>query len=70
MEIEWKVGRKDIMKFLGATDWGTVRFLKAEGLPVHYLPNRKPVLIPHEATEWLIAYDDLKKSQIPPQTHP
>ncbi|MDD3092184.1 MAG: hypothetical protein PHG80_11215 [Methanoregulaceae archaeon] len=61
MEIEWCVGRKNIMNFLGLSTWNAVKFLKREGLPVRYLPNGKPVLIQHEATEWLIAYDELKK---------
>jgi hypothetical protein len=70
MTIEWCVGRKDILKFLGFEDWGAVRFLKNEGLPLRHLPNGKPVIIKYEATEWLIAYDDLKKSQNPPIPHP
>jgi hypothetical protein len=68
--MDWCVGRKEILKFLGFGDWGTVRFLRKEGLPIRYLPNGKPVLIKYEATEWLIAYDDLKKSENPPITHP
>jgi hypothetical protein len=70
MTGEWRVGRKEILKFLGLADWGAVRFLKSEGLPIRYLPNGKPVLIQYEATEWLIAYDELKKTQNHTQTTP
>ena len=59
---EIAIGRKEIMKVLHISDWGTVRRWKKSGLPVRYLPNRKPMIIITELKTWMIEFDNLKKS--------
>ena len=37
--------------------WQTVRRWKKKGLPVHYLPNQVPFIIPREVIRWALKYD-------------
>lgn len=57
------VGRREIMASLHCIDWRTVRQWKLKyKLPIRYLPNGRPFMIPEELHAWLLRYSDLKKS--------
>jgi hypothetical protein len=58
------IGRKDIMTRLKVLDWGTVRKWKREyKLPIRYMPNNKPFILPDELNKWLIVYSERQKKR-------
>ena len=65
---EIAIGRKEIMKALHISEWNTVRRWKKAGLPVRYLPNKKPIIHFDELKTWMIAFDELRKKNKPPIT--
>jgi hypothetical protein len=68
MEFNLINGRKEILAFFkekyGITDWQTVRrWRKRFTFPIRYYPNGKPYLIPSEAIQWAINYDNLRTAK-------
>jgi len=63
------IGRTDILKALKilgmeVLDWGTIRRWKRNySMPIRYLPNGKPFIIPQEVQTWMVVFSDLKMQQ-------
>ena len=41
--------------------WQTIRRWKKRGLPIRYLPNQSPFIIPIEVITWAVKNDDITK---------
>lgn len=63
-ELDIARGRKEILQLLRVLDWGTVRDWKRKhSLPLRYLPNGQPFLIPREVKAWMVKYSELSKKK-------
>lgn len=43
--------------------WQTVRRWKKDGLPIRYLPNNVPFIIPSEVIAWVVEHDELVRGK-------
>ena len=60
------IGRKEIMKALHVSTWQTVkRWRVVHSLPIHNMPNGRPMLFLKEFKLWAHKYSELKKSKQP-----
>jgi len=43
--------------------WQTVKRWKKIGLPIRYLPNRVPFILPAEVIAWVVEHDDVVRGK-------